>query len=121
DKPPRVYIQNYELAYSSQVGRYTWLRFVPVTESITMAWTKDCAGANSAYHWLLGLGYPTNVAAGSEAVTWPADTYPPTLPGDETSGTNDLGQAPPPPLTMERCNISGTGYFYNLGDSKIES
>src|SRR5208283_3238343 len=69
DKPPRVYIQNYELGYSSQVGTYTCLRLQPVTEHITMSWTKDCAGANSAYNWVLGLGYPTNVAPGNEAVT----------------------------------------------------
>ena len=120
DKAPQVYIQHYDMPnYHSQVGSYFWLRFVPVMEDLQQEWTWD-GGGDAQYDFLYGIGHMTNVIPGYSDVTWPVDAWTPTLGGTQITGagTNTVGA---PSVSMEQCDIKGTGYFYNLADGQVET
>jgi hypothetical protein len=128
NRSAHIYLQSYNLNYSSQITGYTTnvvgIRFANVNETIAMNWVNNSGGTNEYdYLEVIDSRYPTSWTSNDQNTVWPVDVSPPTLGGTqtniETSGFGGGGtivtNVGPPSLAWESCAIQGTASYYYVG------
>jgi Glucodextranase, domain B len=130
NRPPQVYVQSYNLNYSSQITGYTTniagIRYTKVNETIAMNWANNNGGTEKYdYFEVLDSRFPTSWTSDDQTTVWPVDVSPPTLGGTQTSietsgfggGGTSVTNVGSPSLAWESCTIQGTANYNYAGEA----
>jgi hypothetical protein len=122
DKPPQVYIQQYELNYYSWATNYFIRKGgYPETEHLRMLWEQE-APAIWRYD-SRAIYFTRDVFTDCTSLSsWPAATWEPVLDGTNvtTGAETNTSTVGPPTVPLEQCDIAGSGQYYNLSDHAIQ-
>ena len=106
DKPPRVFIERYDLAYQHHIFEFYSSSLGPlqVLELAGINWRE---GQGSASNYVAGFEPLTNITYYTNQALWPPDLYPPTLTGTNWRSWGDPEEVGALALPVEQCDIAG--------------